>query len=103
MRRFLPLFVLSLAAYPATAAEYPARVIGVTDGDTLTVLRDGKTLVRIRLAGVDSPESGQELGACTAVVPLRLSLPTAKLSVLRKSHPNAWNTIMIWRLFDLRS
>jgi micrococcal nuclease len=46
----------------ASAAEYPARVVGVTDGDTLTVLTAQKTQVKIRLAGIDAPESGQDFG-----------------------------------------
>ena len=58
MRHPLPVLLLLLAPFPAT--EYPARVIGVIDGDTLTVLRDGKTQVRIRLAGIDAAESGQD-------------------------------------------
>ncbi len=39
-----------------------AKVIGVTDGDTLTVLRKDKSQVRIRLAAIDAPELGQEFG-----------------------------------------
>src|SRR5262249_9775820 len=34
---------------------------GVTDGDTLTVLRD-RSPVKIRLRGIDCPESGQDFG-----------------------------------------
>jgi micrococcal nuclease len=46
----------------ASAAEYPARVVGMTDGDTLTVLTAQKTQVKVRLAGIDAPESGQDFG-----------------------------------------
>jgi micrococcal nuclease len=46
----------------AHAAEYRARVIGITDGDTLTVLTAQKTQIKIRLAGIDAPESGQDIG-----------------------------------------
>ena len=62
MRRFLPTALIIVAEIPSTDAEYPASVIGVIDGDTLTVLRDGKTQVRIRLAGIDPPESDQDFG-----------------------------------------
>lgn len=62
MRRFLLIF-LFLLAFPACAAEFPARVIGVSDGDTLTVLRDGRTQVKVRLHGVDAPETGQPFGS----------------------------------------
>jgi micrococcal nuclease len=36
-------------------------VIGISDGDTITVLKDRKPL-KIRLFGVDSPEMGQPFG-----------------------------------------
>jgi endonuclease YncB( thermonuclease family) len=36
-------------------------VVSVTDGDTITVLRDKKQL-RIRLYGIDTPEKGQAFG-----------------------------------------
>lgn len=54
MKRLL-LFLL-LAAGPALA--YEARVVGVTDGDTLRVLKD-RTQIRIRIFGIDAPERGQ--------------------------------------------
>ena len=38
------------------------KVVGVTDGDTLTLLVK-KTRYKIRLAGIDAPESGQAFGA----------------------------------------
>jgi endonuclease YncB( thermonuclease family) len=55
--------VVLLFVGSASAAEYPARVIGITDGDTLTVLAAETTQVKIRSAGIDAPESGQDSGA----------------------------------------
>lgn len=37
-------------------------VVGVQDGDTLTVLTPEKQQIRIRVHGIDSPESGQAFG-----------------------------------------
>lgn len=37
------------------------RVVGISDGDTITVLQD-KTQYKIRLYGIDTPESGQDFG-----------------------------------------
>lgn len=51
--------LLVLTASP----DYTSKVVGVSDGDTLTVLKSDKTQVKIRLHGVDSPETGQDFGA----------------------------------------
>ena len=41
---------------------YTAKVVGVSDGDTLTVLTADKTKIKIRLDSVDAPESKQDFG-----------------------------------------
>ena len=46
---------LLLALSPAQA-EFTAKVIGITDGDTIKVLDEGNTQHRVRLAGIDVPE-----------------------------------------------
>jgi endonuclease YncB( thermonuclease family) len=51
---FLPLFV--------SAETLHGRVVGVTDGDTLTLLAS-RTEYKIRLAEIDTPEKGQGWGA----------------------------------------
>lgn len=38
------------------------RVVGVYDGDTITVLTDDKTQEKIRLIGIDAPEKAQAFG-----------------------------------------
>lgn len=38
------------------------RVVGMSDGDTITVLDSSKTQHKIRLAGIDTPEKGQAFG-----------------------------------------
>jgi endonuclease YncB( thermonuclease family) len=47
-------------ASQASANGNPARVMGVTDGDTVTVLTADKIQVKIRLRGIDAPEAGQD-------------------------------------------
>jgi endonuclease YncB( thermonuclease family) len=56
------LLLVVFASSSARAEEYAARVVGVSDGDTLTVLTAEKRQVKIRLAGIDAPESGQDFG-----------------------------------------
>ena len=55
---------LSLALEGAQAAEWflEGHVVGVSDGDTITVLDDAKTQHKIRFAGIDAPEKGQAFG-----------------------------------------
>jgi endonuclease YncB( thermonuclease family) len=43
------------------AEEFRALVVGVTDGDTITVLRDGRHEA-LRLHGIDAPEKRQAFG-----------------------------------------
>ena len=50
--------VAFLTTPPKIVEEFPAKVIGVTDGDTVTVLR-GREQIKIRLEGIDAPERGQ--------------------------------------------
>jgi endonuclease YncB( thermonuclease family) len=54
-------FVL-LWANTATAATLEGVVVKITDGDTVTVLDSSKTQFKVRLAGVDAPESKQAFG-----------------------------------------
>lgn len=51
---------LPVAAEPS---QYSGLVTAVADGDTITVLNQAKQQVKIRLYGIDSPESGQAFGA----------------------------------------
>ncbi len=41
---------------------FTAKVIGVTDGDTIVVLTDEKQQIKIRLEGIDCPETKQDFG-----------------------------------------
>lgn len=51
-------------ATPALANnnQVTCRVVGVSDGDTLTCLSDIKTQYKVRLHGIDAPESKQDFG-----------------------------------------
>jgi endonuclease YncB( thermonuclease family) len=65
-RRWLGCWVLALLLVavnsPVHAHVIDGRVVGVADGDTLDVLTADKQKHRIRLAGIDAPESRQAFG-----------------------------------------
>lgn len=50
--------LISSVSVPAFGQEFTARVIGVSEGDSITVKHERRE-VRIRLRGVDCPEKGQ--------------------------------------------
>jgi endonuclease YncB( thermonuclease family) len=58
----LTLLILLLTLDHTAAAEISGRVVGITDGDTLTILIDQRPR-KIRLAEIDAPESGQPYGS----------------------------------------
>lgn len=53
----------SLLLPSVATAQLTGRVIGVADGDTVTVLDATRQQHRIRLADIDAPESGQPFGS----------------------------------------
>lgn len=48
---------------PVHAKELSGQVVGVTDGDTLTLLDAYNTQYKVRLAGIDAPESAMNWAA----------------------------------------
>jgi endonuclease YncB( thermonuclease family) len=58
---WLPLLLGVMAfAHPAMGQTITGRVVGVSDGDSLTLLVSGNRQVKVRLEGIDAPENGQE-------------------------------------------
>lgn len=58
---FLALLLVS-AALGQEAVTVSARVVGITDGDTVKALVVGNQLLRIRLSFIDAPEKSQAFG-----------------------------------------
>jgi endonuclease YncB( thermonuclease family) len=60
MRNFL--LYLFVFALPASADTLSGRVVGVSDGDTISVLGGDYIQYKIRLSGIDAPEKNQAFG-----------------------------------------
>ena len=56
------LLVFLLLTFQAHAEAVSGKVVGVADGDTITVLDDTFTQHKIRLSGIDAPEKKQPFG-----------------------------------------
>ena len=53
---------ISIVLATTAQADFTGRVVGITDGDTVRVMRGGEA-VKIRLHGIDAPESRQAFGS----------------------------------------
>ena len=65
MKRILIALAL-LILYPALSHAWPAQVVAVYDGDTVTVKDEAGKRHRIRLWGIDAPEKDQAGGIASA-------------------------------------
>lgn len=46
----------------AQTGSATGKVVGVSDGDTLKLLSEGRKQIKVRLEGIDAPEIGQSFG-----------------------------------------
>ena len=53
--------LLLILVFPMALYAWTGKVVGISDGDTITVLHNGKG-VKIRLYGIDTPEKRQAFG-----------------------------------------
>ena len=60
--RAIGILVAALIAGPAFADILTGKVVGVSDGDTVTVLIEEHVQVKVRIAGIDAPEMSQAFG-----------------------------------------
>ncbi len=62
MKKLAVLLAAALFCQASIADVIEGRVVAVADGDTITVIDDGRKPHRIRLVGIDSPEKKQAFG-----------------------------------------
>ncbi len=56
------LLLLLAISTPVAADSISGRIVGVSDGDTVTLLDSAKTPHKVRLIGIDAPEKSQPFG-----------------------------------------
>ena len=60
--RMIMIAVLTVLAFGAHAETLAGRVVGVADGDTVTVLDTDNVRHKVRLSAIDAPEKAQAFG-----------------------------------------
>ncbi len=58
----ISLLTVIVASYGFAQTEITGKVVGVADGDTITVLCSGNEQKKVRLFGIDCPEKSQDFG-----------------------------------------
>ena len=61
------LFLVLCLATCVHAVELRGKVVGVSDGDTVTVLDAERHQHKVRLAGIDAPEKAQAFGQASKI------------------------------------
>ncbi|MEJ7806288.1 MAG: thermonuclease family protein [Telluria sp.] len=75
--------VVSAPASQAAANGAPYRVVGISDGDTLTALSADRERLRCRLYGIDAPEKRQAFGQASKLSLAELSFGrTAQIDIV---------------------
>jgi endonuclease YncB( thermonuclease family) len=65
-------------------ADFSVNVVGISDGDTITVLID-RTQVRVRFSGIDCPETAQDFGSRAKAATSELAFGKV-VSVQKRGH-----------------
>ena len=58
----MKLLILLLVALSLISSTFTAKVIRISDGDTIVVITENREQIKIRLEGIDCPESNQDFG-----------------------------------------
>lgn len=67
-RQLFAVYILICINLLSHAEILVGKVVGVSDGDTITVLDATKTEHKVRLMGIDAPEKSQDFGKTTKLL-----------------------------------
>ena len=62
-KAFLSLLLFLCIAPFVFGQRFPVTVVGITDGDTFTVINRDKLQLKVRIIGIDAPEKNQAYGS----------------------------------------
>ncbi len=79
-------------------AQFTAKVIGVTDGDTIVVLDENNKQTKIRLEGIDCPESGQDFGSRAKQATVELCFQ--KNVIVKQTGTDRYNRVLAYVYVD---
>ena len=91
MRTFL--FLVAGLWFPSLVFGLDGGVVRVVDGDTIVVLTDDKTSVKVRLSYIDSPEKSQPLGKKAKQVLSGLVLGQV-VHIVEQPKPDRWKRVL---------
>ena len=74
-----------MLALGCNASTIEGRVVGLADGDNITVLDAEKTQHKVRLSGIDAPETSHKIGV--------KKTPGQPLAIESKNHLNSRNCL----------
>jgi micrococcal nuclease len=83
MKIFFSLAFIIFSAFAVIASPITGKVVGVSDGDTIKVLSEGKT-VKIRFYGIDAPEKKNGQAFNQVATKVLKSLLSATVTVEQK-------------------
>lgn len=93
--KLIGLIILLLVFFlPVLALSWSGKCVGIQDGDTITVLQDGKEQVRIRLHGIDCPERGQAFA--TKAKQFTSDLVFGKTVEIKPTDTDQYGRIIAW-------
>jgi endonuclease YncB( thermonuclease family) len=93
--------LLLILFIPSVSLAWTGKVVGVSDGDTITVLRPEKSQVKIRLHGIDCPERGQAFGK--KAKQFTSNMVFGKTVTVKPTDKDRYGRIVAWIYMDGKS
>ena len=61
-KRIIAIFIAAFLCVCSYAQKFSVKVVGITDGDTFTVINRDNLQLKVRIYGIDAPEKKQPFG-----------------------------------------